>query len=355
MTMNLQLEKENDLINSVEGQHLPGKEQNDVKGLMVIFSKNKFLSSDIFKFFPNLKKLSVWYYSVENIYQGNFEGAQHLERIYINNNKIPQLTDNIFSGASNLEIIDMKLNGIKSISNQTFAGLTKLRSIYMSHNSLKFLPRDIFDDLINLRNVSFTGNSLESVDGDLFKNNLKITHLRLSNNHLSVIGSNLITNLKSLKLAKFYDNPCISSSLYSSVNINALSEKIAKCTESNKPEQKLVLTESEKKKDAAKIDSLSKLIEDLNKTIIGKDQDNRALKQDVEVLHQEVNTLNKKNRELFLSDMKQLQEIETLKQKVALLEQNAESNQQIMTKINEELQYYQNKIKKSHFAYKCFN
>ena len=79
MTMNLQLEEHNPLIDSVKGEHLPGKEQNDVKGLLVAFSKNKFLSSDIFKKFPNLVKLNVWYYSVENIVQGIFEVAQHLK------------------------------------------------------------------------------------------------------------------------------------------------------------------------------------------------------------------------------------------------------------------------------------
>ena len=128
MTINLQLEKENALIDSVNGQHLPAKEQIDVDGMMIVRSKKKFLSSDIFKKFPSLKVLSVMYYSIQNIVQGNFHGAQHLKRIYINNNNIPLLTDNIFSGAYNLENIEMKLNGISSISNQTFTGLTKLSS-----------------------------------------------------------------------------------------------------------------------------------------------------------------------------------------------------------------------------------
>ena len=77
------------------------------------------------------------------------------------------------------------------------------------------------------------------------------------------------------------------------------------------------------------------------------------MKQNVEVL----------NRELFLSDKKQLQENEELKHNVILLEQNvevlqrkhnsdAESNQQIMTKINHELKSCENKIQKSHVA--CF-
>ena len=135
--------------------------------------------------------------------------------------------------------------------------------------------------------------------------------------------------------------------------INVLIEQIAKCTESNKPEQKLLLAESEKRETTAKIDSLNKLIEDLSKTITGKDKEIQALKQNVEVL----------NRELFLSDKKQLQENEELKHNVILLEQNvevlhrkrnsdAESNQQIMTKINHELKSCENKIQNSHVA--CF-
>ena len=306
VALNLHLEKENPLIDSVKGEHLPGKDQKDVNGLLVAFSRNEFLSSDIFKKFPNLVKLNVWYYSVENIVQGNFEGAQHLKHIFINNNKIPKLTNNIFSGASNLENIDMKLNCIKSISNQTFAGLTKLRTINFSHNYLESLPRGIFDDLINLRNVSLYGNILKSLDGDLFKNNLNLTNLWLSSNHISVIGSNLITHLQSLEIANFHNNPCISSSLYDSVNINALSEKFAKCTESNKPEQKLIMVEKEKKKDTAKIDSLSKNNIELNKSNTIQLQENDVLKQNIDVLQQEVLVLNKRNKELNMKIAEQL-------------------------------------------------
>ena len=107
MTMNLKLEKENALIESVKGQHLPGKEPINVEGLLIVYSKNKFLSSDIFEKFPNLKVLSMLFFSVENIVQGNFDGAQKLEYIYLNNNGIPKLNDNIFSGAT--ELIRMKL------------------------------------------------------------------------------------------------------------------------------------------------------------------------------------------------------------------------------------------------------
>ena len=162
----------------------------------------------------------------------------------------------------------------------------------------------------------------------------------------------MITHLQSLKIAHFYENPCITTSLFSSINIIALNERIAKCTESNKPEQKLLLAESEKKEDTAKIDSLSKVNDDLSKTITENLQEIAAMKQNAEVLHQEVNTLNKKNRELFLSDKKQLQVNEALKQKH---NSDSESNQQILTKVNEKLKTCEIKIEKSHFAYKCFN
>ena len=292
VALNLQLEKDNPLIDSVKGEHLPGKEQINVERLMVVCSSNKFLSSDIFQKFPNLLDLSVLLYSVENIVQGNFHGAQHLRRIIINNNYITQLTDNIFSGAPNLEIIQMNGNSIYSLSIQTFAGLTKLETLYLEHSFINSLPKGIFDELINLRNVSFFGNMFKSLDGDLFKNNLKITHLWLSNNQLSVIGSNLITHLQSLEIAEFYNNPCISSSLYDSVNVNALSEKIAECTESNKPEQKLLLAENQKEKDTVKIDLLSILNEVLREKITEKIQEIETVKQKLNSC-QMLNQINK--------------------------------------------------------------
>ncbi|CAO1424443.1 unnamed protein product [Diamesa tonsa] len=303
MTMNFQIKNENALIESVKGQHLPGKTQIDVNGLMIIFSKNKFLSSDIFEKFPNLKELSVWFYSVEKIVQGNFHGAQHLKRIIINNNKISELTDNIFSGASKLVSVSMNYNRINSISNKTFAGLTNLKTINLDHNYLESLPRGIFDDLIHLSNISLTGNILTRLDGDLFKNNLKITNLWFSSNQLSVIGSNLITPLRSLESAYFYNNLCISETLPNSVNINDLNDKIAKCTESNKPEQKLIVAESEKKKADAKTDLVSKDNEDLRKKIAEKLQEIGTLKQNIEVQQQAINTLNQNDKGLNKSSM----------------------------------------------------
>ena len=248
MTINFKLEKQNALIDSIKGQHMSGKEQSDVEGLLFVRSLNEFLSSDIFKKFPNLKVLSVMYFSVENIVQGNFDGAEKLEIIFIINNEMGELTDNVFSGASKLFRIEMSSNLIPSISNQTFAGMTTLQHINFDHNQLKSLPKGIFDDLINLNYVSFIGNIIESLDGDLFKNNLKITHALFSNNHLYVIGSNLLTHLKSLKNANFYNNPCICASLFELGNITVLYDKMANCTEANRPEQKLIIAELEKEK-----------------------------------------------------------------------------------------------------------
>lgn len=297
-TINFKLENRNEVIDSVKGQHLSGKDNIKVHGLKIMFSKNKFLSSDIFKMFPNLKEFIVMYFSVEIIQQGNFNGAQHLNYILMNNNLLTQLTDNIFSGASNLIWIDMRMNQINSISNKSFSGLTKLKRLYLDHNFLSSLPKGIFDDLINLQNVSFNGNILKSLDGNLFKNNLKITHISFSNNQLSVIGSDLMTHIKSLENVNFHNNPCISMSFDKSENNNGLFNDITKCTESNKPKSKLEVAESE------------------------------------------INLLNKNITNLIMSLMEQQEENRRLKQ-------NDESSKQAMTKVNEELE-------KSKFAFKCF-
>ena len=359
MTMNLKLEKENALIESVKGQHLPGKEQINVEGLLFVRSNNEFLSSDIFEKFPNLKVLSMLFFSVENIVQGNFDGAQKLEYIYLNNNGIPKLNDNIFSGATKLIRIEMKMNGISSISKLSFAGLTTLEQINLDHNHLKSLPKGIFDDLINLKSLSLYGNIIQTLDGDLFKNNLKLIKLWLSNNHLSIIGSNLITHLESLKIAYFYNNPCISTSLYDAVNSNVLIKEIAKCTESNKPEQKLIIAELEKDKTTEKNNLLNKVITKLNKNVLEQLQQNGVLMQNVKVLHQNVESLNKNNTDLNKSVTEKLQKNGALMQNVELLQQklnsNAESNQQKLNKFNEELKYCQNEIKKSQFAFKFFH
>ena len=310
MTMNLKLKNTNSLITSIKGQHMSGKRLIDVEGLLVVRSNNKYLSSSIFEKIPYLKVLSVMYFSVEKIVEGNFNGAVNLKYIYINNNGITELGNNIFKGASKLLLIDLKVNGIHTVQGKTFAGLTTLEHINLNHNNLKTLPKEVFDDLINLKFLKILGNMLESLDGNLFKNNLNLVHILLSNNYLSIIGPNLLKSLTYLKYAGFFNNPCINAKFNDTVEIHVFNDKIASCTEFNKPEQKLINAESEK-------DVLTHKISLQNSKI-------KVLNQDVKVLLKNISTEANKTTKCH------------------------ESNQQKLI----ELKYCQNETK---FAFKCFH
>ena len=121
MTMNLKLINTTSLIDSIKGQHMSEKRLIDVEGLLVVRLNNKYLSSSIFEKIPYLKVLSVMYFSVEKIVEGNLNGALNLKYIYFNNNGITELGNNIFKGASKIVQINLKLNRISKISSRTFA------------------------------------------------------------------------------------------------------------------------------------------------------------------------------------------------------------------------------------------
>ena len=366
MTMNLKLKNTNSLIASIKGQHMSGKRLIDVEGLLVVRSNNKYLSSSIFKKIPKLKVLSVMYFSVEKIVEGNFNGAQYLKYVYINNNDISELGNNIFRGASKLFRIEMKSNSISSVSSKTFAGLTTLEHINLDHNNLKTLPKDIFTDLINLKYVSLFGNILESVDGNLFKNNLKITNIWFSNNHLSVIGPNLLKSLKHLIDVYFFNNPCIHTSLYKLDDVSVLNDKIANCTESNKPEQKFIIAESEKYQTMKTNNLLNEVNTELKKSIEEQNIKNRALTQNVKVLQNNINAIIANNTELGNTITEKLQQIETLNQDVEMLHQNIskeekktvkcqETNKQKLAILNQDLKTCQVKTREIKFAFNCFH
>ncbi|CAO1423251.1 unnamed protein product [Diamesa serratosioi] len=336
--MDLKLKNSTDVIDSVKGKHVNGKSLIDVTGLLILRSNNKYLDSSIFEKFVSLKALTVFYFSLEHVLEGDFIGAQNLEIIIFNNNDITMLGDNIFSGASKLLRIEMKSNCIISVSSKTFAGLTSLRQINLNHNLLTHLPVDLFKDLTNLEQVSFDGNILESLDGDLFKHNLKLTHLWFSNNKLTVIGSSLLTQHKSLKTAYFYQNPCIHTSLYHEDSRDILNDHFAKCTESNKPEQKLIVAQAENKEVIEKNHNLSNEITELKKTNQEQNVKNLELSQNVVLLNQTIEVMHL-NISTGTIDAAKCQEY----------------NQVKITQLNQDLEHCQTEVKKTKFAFKCIH
>jgi hypothetical protein len=124
------------IITKVNGNHLHGKTNKDVKTLFFEeFSEITFIPRGIENFFPNIFALG---FDLCNITQLNAEDLKPLK---------------------NLEWFSIERNFyLERIPSKFFANNPKLKALWFSHNNIKHVGVNLLDSLSHLRWVNFVNN-----------------------------------------------------------------------------------------------------------------------------------------------------------------------------------------------------
>ena len=80
--------------------------------------------------------------------------------------QFPRGIQNFFLSLTFLAIGDC---GLKNISRQDLLGLENLKMLYLHQNKLKALPDDLFQNMINLERIQFSNNEITTMSSKLFK------------------------------------------------------------------------------------------------------------------------------------------------------------------------------------------
>ncbi|KAL4229317.1 Leucine-rich repeat transmembrane protein flrt1 [Mactra antiquata] len=136
----------------------------------------------------------------ENFFHANNDenngDRSHLKVIFLNQNKLEDLSSGLFQSLSNLKDLSIADNNIQAI-NGAFKGLGSLQKLHLQGNRIKEIDFMDFYDLVNLTYLDLSHNKLGYIDaGFMFANNLKLTELLLNgiNMHyrdVSLSSSNL--------------------------------------------------------------------------------------------------------------------------------------------------------------------
>lgn len=131
------------------------------------------LFDDLFK---DLKKLKMLWLESNgiNIILPNILPPS-LESLFLKNNSLRLVTQNMFSQLAHLKYLDLSFNGIELLSENAFDNQTKLERLFLQDNKIKTFTR---------RNLNGTRNLIE---------------IRLSNNVIEHFSSNMFDDLKSLQ------------------------------------------------------------------------------------------------------------------------------------------------------------
>ena len=113
----------------------------------------------------------------------SLKDLESLINLYLNNNRLAALPENIF-----------KFN-------------LKLRSLVLDDNKIKTFNPTTFDSLSNLNLISISSNIISSLNSDWFKNCHRLTEFECENNKFSQIPSDFLSNMLLLKFVDFSKNP----------------------------------------------------------------------------------------------------------------------------------------------------
>lgn len=181
---------------------------------------------------PEVDEIGMLDLSEQNLI--SLEGLQNIpnpERItylYLDDNKISLVPENIFNAFSNLKSLDFTGNPILELQPKTFANLLKLEELHLEgtliteipqglinhltelkvlhlfENKLESLPKGVLNRLVSLEEFGINDNQITEFDPNLFRNNNNLTSIDLSNNNIYQLPT--ITHLNKLKTVSINGN-----------------------------------------------------------------------------------------------------------------------------------------------------
>lgn len=117
----ISLETEGITVDAVNGTHLIGKSNDDVKVIAIGSSPNMiFLPKGIEKFFPNLEGIVVAFSGLSQITENDLKPFQHLKVLHLVNNRIKVFDTKQFEFNPDLKHIFIQNAVLESISPNIF-------------------------------------------------------------------------------------------------------------------------------------------------------------------------------------------------------------------------------------------
>jgi len=129
-----------------------------------------------------------------------------LVTLFLDNNVIQQLPENLFLSLSNLRILRLSNNGISRVYSNTFTGMIGLRELDLSGNRIPTLPLGLFDPLGHLEYLSLANNEIQHVEYMSFQSCRKLRTLDMANNLLPGISIDWFVTTSKLSVLKLAHN-----------------------------------------------------------------------------------------------------------------------------------------------------
>ncbi|KAI1286195.1 Leucine-rich repeat transmembrane neuronal protein 1 [Halotydeus destructor] len=138
---------------------------------------------------PRLKELYINENRIREISSNSLNFYRHLEILSLSSNKLSTLGDKLFLSLSKLQLLFLDTNSIVDIpsSSRTFRGLSALLVLSLARNSLSSLGSATFVGLFSLEELDLSSNLIDRLDSSSFAGLTRLKVLSLRDNRLRYI------------------------------------------------------------------------------------------------------------------------------------------------------------------------
>lgn len=174
-------------VSKIFGDHLTGRNSNDVTAFVAINQKIIFMPINIGKLLPKI------------------------EKIVIESSGLTLIGKEDFKSFSDLNSISLRKNNLSSIEGGVFDELIHVEYLNLAYNQIISLPLRIFANLVELKTLNLSHNKLLSLFGNILPKNNVIAVFSVEHNRLRFVDSNVMEALRNAELINFNGNDCISA------------------------------------------------------------------------------------------------------------------------------------------------
>ncbi|KAJ8031948.1 Leucine-rich repeat-containing protein 4C [Holothuria leucospilota] len=153
-----------------------------------------------FSGYRNVKTLDLSRNDISIVAPESFLNVNQLKNIILSQNYLTKIYNGTFAGTEyHLERIYLNNNHITNMSRWAFQGLSTLSLLYLNSDEIRYLPPDVFSEVVSLQYLSLSDNQLTEIAASTFRGLVNLQTVFLDNNALTVLPEGLFADLESLR------------------------------------------------------------------------------------------------------------------------------------------------------------
>lgn len=182
----------------IQGVHLQGRGNADVKVLFTAQSALNFVPLQIFDMFQHLEQILIHDAALSNLH-APWRNCGTLKTIRLSNNNLTYVAGNIFEACINVTTLSLLNSNIQQINTRAFSQLYNLETLAIEQNTILTIHPETFEAVPNLKHLMLRNNGL----GRIFPGQLSplqsLETINLSENYIGNIQPATFINLPMLQ------------------------------------------------------------------------------------------------------------------------------------------------------------